>query len=123
MRWAERRCPPFPPSGRRRKRCGPSCAWSRQGGPDVPTPRLLAGIRSPEDLKRIPREKLPQVAAELRELIVQGVSRTGGHLASSLGVVELTIALHYVYSCPTDRIVWDVGHQAYAHKILTGRRE
>jgi 1-deoxy-D-xylulose-5-phosphate synthase len=89
----------------------------------VPTSPLLTGIRSPEDLKRIPREKLPQVAAELRELIVQGVSRTGGHLASSLGVVELTIALHYVYSCPTDRIVWDVGHQAYAHKILTGRRD
>ncbi|HZW36067.1 MAG: 1-deoxy-D-xylulose-5-phosphate synthase [Deltaproteobacteria bacterium] len=89
----------------------------------MPTAPLLTGIRSPEDLKRIPRERLPQVAAELRELIVEGVSRTGGHLASSLGVVELTIALHYVFSCPTDRIVWDVGHQAYAHKILTGRRE
>lgn len=84
---------------------------------------LLADIRSPEDLKKVPREKLPQVAAELRELIVQCVSRTGGHLASSLGVVELTLALHYVFSSPRDRIVWDVGHQAYAHKILTGRRE
>lgn len=84
---------------------------------------LLPGIRSPEDLKKIPREKLPQVAAELRERIVQGVSRTGGHLASSLGVVELTIALHYVFSCPGDRIVWDVGHQSYAHKILTGRQD
>jgi 1-deoxy-D-xylulose-5-phosphate synthase len=84
---------------------------------------LLPGIHSPEDLKKVPREKLPQVAAELRERIVQGVSRTGGHLASSLGVVELTIALHYVFSCPGDRIVWDVGHQSYAHKILTGRQD
>lgn len=84
---------------------------------------LLPSIHSPEDLKRIPREKLPRVAAELRDLIVRGVSKTGGHLASSLGVVDLTVALHYVFSCPRDRIVWDVGHQAYAHKILTGRRD
>ncbi len=84
---------------------------------------LLSAIRSPEDLKKVPRERLPRVAAELREMIVQGVARNGGHLASSLGVVDLTVALHYVYSCPGDRIVWDVGHQAYAHKILTGRRE
>ena len=83
---------------------------------------FLPEINSPEDLKKVPREKLPQVAAELRELIVQCVSKTGGHLASSLGVVELTLALHYVFSSPRDRIVWDVGHQAYAHKILTGRR-
>jgi 1-deoxy-D-xylulose-5-phosphate synthase len=89
----------------------------------VPSAPLLSGIRCPEDLKKVPRESLPQVASELRERIVQGVSRTGGHLASSLGVVELTIALHYVFSCPRDRIVWDVGHQAYAHKILTGRQE
>ncbi len=84
---------------------------------------LLSGIRGPEDLKKVPREKLPGVAAELREMIVEGVARNGGHLASSLGVVDLTVALHYVFSCPADRIVWDVGHQAYAHKILTGRRE
>ena len=84
---------------------------------------FLPEINSPEDLKKVPREKLPQVAAELRELIVQCVSKTGGHLASSLGVVELTLALHYVFSSPRDRIVWDVGHQAYAHKILTGRRD
>jgi 1-deoxy-D-xylulose-5-phosphate synthase len=83
----------------------------------------LASIQSPADLKKVPREKLPDVAAELREKIVHDVARTGGHLASSLGVVELTIALHYVFDCPTDRIVWDVGHQAYAHKILTGRRD
>ncbi len=84
---------------------------------------LLQDIHSPEDLKRVPREKLPQVADQLRDLIVQCVSRTGGHLASSLGVVELTLALHYVFSSPSDRIVWDVGHQSYAHKILTGRRD
>ena len=80
-------------------------------------------IRSPAELKKVPREKLPAVAAELRETIVRNVARTGGHLASSLGVVELTIALHYVFDCPQDRIIWDVGHQAYAHKILTGRRD
>ena len=86
------------------------------------TPRL-ANIQSPADLKKVPREKLPQIAAELREMIVRNVARTGGHLASSLGVVELTLALHYVFDCPGDRIVWDVGHQSYAHKILTGRRD
>jgi len=83
----------------------------------------LETIQSPADLKAVPRDKLPDVAAELRETIVRTVARTGGHLASSLGVVELTIALHYVFDCPRDRIVWDVGHQAYAHKILTGRRD
>ncbi|MGE5189538.1 MAG: 1-deoxy-D-xylulose-5-phosphate synthase [Gemmatimonadota bacterium] len=85
--------------------------------------RLLSAIGGPEDLKKVPREKLPRVAAEIREMIVRSVARNGGHLASSLGVVDLTVALHYVFSCPRDRIVWDVGHQAYAHKILTGRRE
>ncbi len=84
--------------------------------------RLLSTIHSPEDLKKVPKEKLPEVAAEIREMIVRGVARNGGHLASSLGVVELTLALHYVFSSPRDRLVWDVGHQAYAHKILTGRR-
>ncbi len=84
---------------------------------------ILAGIRSPEDLKGVPRERLPALAGEIREMIVRCVSATGGHLASSLGVVELTIALHAVYTCPRDRIVWDVGHQAYAHKILTGRAD
>ncbi|HEY3490974.1 MAG TPA: 1-deoxy-D-xylulose-5-phosphate synthase [Candidatus Deferrimicrobiaceae bacterium] len=84
--------------------------------------RWLDGIDSPADLRKVPREKLPEVAAELREAIVQTVAQTGGHLASSLGVVELTLALHYQFDSPRDRIVWDVGHQAYAHKILTGRR-
>jgi 1-deoxy-D-xylulose-5-phosphate synthase len=82
-----------------------------------------AAIRSPAELKKVPRDKLPGVAAEVRETIVRSTARTGGHLASSLGVVELTIALHYVFDCPRDRIIWDVGHQAYAHKILTGRRD
>jgi 1-deoxy-D-xylulose-5-phosphate synthase len=84
---------------------------------------LLSTIHSPEDLKKVPKERLPEVAAEIREMIVHSVAAGGGHLASSLGVVELTLALHYVFSCPRDRIVWDVGHQAYAHKILTGRRD
>ncbi|GAB4243668.1 MAG: 1-deoxy-D-xylulose-5-phosphate synthase [Deltaproteobacteria bacterium] len=88
--------------------------------PDASRP---AAVRSPAELKTIPVEKLPAVAAEIRETIVKNVARTGGHLASSLGVVELTIALHYVFDCPRDRIVWDVGHQSYAHKILTGRRD
>lgn len=84
---------------------------------------LPGTIRSPEDLKKLPKEKLPEVARDIRELIVRSVAGSGGHLASSLGVVELTVALHYVFSSPRDRIVWDVGHQSYAHKILTGRRD
>ena len=84
---------------------------------------LLETINSPADLKLLPRAKLPEVAAELRKSIVDVVSRTGGHLASSLGAVELAIAIHYVFDAPHDRVIWDVGHQAYAHKILTGRRD
>ena len=72
-------------------------------------------------LKELPASELPQVAEEIRDVIVRTVSANGGHLASSLGVVELTIALHRVFDSPTDKIVWDVGHQAYAHKLLTGR--
>jgi 1-deoxy-D-xylulose-5-phosphate synthase len=85
--------------------------------------RLLSAIRSPEDLRRLPREKLAQVAAEIREEIVERVSRTGGHLASSLGAVELLVAIHAVFDTPRDRLVLDVGHQGYPHKMLTGRRE
>jgi len=84
---------------------------------------LLDSIQSPADLKRVPRAKLPSLATEIRQLIVQVVSSTGGHLASSLGAVELALAIHYVFDAPKDKIIWDVGHQAYAHKILTGRRE
>ncbi|MDD5434245.1 MAG: 1-deoxy-D-xylulose-5-phosphate synthase [Nitrospira sp.] len=85
--------------------------------------KYLDTINSPEDLKRIPVENLPVLAGEIRERIIEVVSKTGGHLASNLGVVELTIALHYIYHAPDDVIVWDVGHQAYVHKLLTGRRE
>ncbi len=86
------------------------------------TQSLLDNIDSPADLKKVPQEKLPQLALELREFLINAVSKTGGHLASSLGAVELAIALHYVFKGPEDDIIWDVGHQAYAHKILTGRK-
>lgn len=84
---------------------------------------LLDKIITPQDLKKIPRSDLPALAAELRKRIIQVVSKNGGHLASSLGAVELTIALHYVFDTPKDKIVWDVGHQTYAHKLLTGRKD
>jgi 1-deoxy-D-xylulose-5-phosphate synthase len=84
---------------------------------------LLKAIESPADLRKLPLETLPLVAQEMRDFLVEHVSRTGGHLAPSLGVVELTLALHYAFDTPADRIVWDVGHQAYGHKILTGRRD
>ena len=84
---------------------------------------LLETINDPSDLRKLPQEDLPKLADELRETIISTVARTGGHLAPSLGVVDLTVALHYAFDTPTDKIVWDVGHQAYAHKLLTGRRE
>lgn len=84
---------------------------------------LLNTINSPADLRALDREQLPQLASELREFLVESVSKTGGHLSSNLGTVELTIALHYIYETPEDKLVWDVGHQTYTHKILTGRRE
>jgi 1-deoxy-D-xylulose-5-phosphate synthase len=83
----------------------------------------LDSINSPEDLKKLTREELPALADELRQFILDSVSKTGGHLSSNLGTVELSIALHYIFDTPDDRIVWDVGHQSYPHKILTGRRE
>jgi len=85
--------------------------------------RLLSSIKYPSDLRQLGVEQLPQLCAELRGFIVDELSTNPGHLASSLGAVELTVALHYVFDTPNDRIVWDVGHQAYGHKILTGRRE
>src|SRR5207342_3301500 len=85
--------------------------------------RLLQTINSPEDLKKLSREKLHQVCDELRQYIIDVVSVHGGHFGASLGVVELTVALHYIYNTPYDQLVWDVGHQAYGHKILTGRRD
>jgi 1-deoxy-D-xylulose-5-phosphate synthase len=85
--------------------------------------KYLDEINSPQDLQTLQRSELPQLAKEIRNVIIETVSRTGGHLAPSLGVVELAIALHYVFDPPKDKIIWDVGHQAYAHKLLTGRRE
>ena len=84
---------------------------------------LLNRINDPADLRRLPREQLEELAGQLRAFVLESVSQTGGHLSSNLGTVELTIALHYVFNTPYDRIVWDVGHQTYPHKILTGRRE
>jgi len=84
---------------------------------------LLERIDDPDDLRQLPKASLTALAAELREFIIQAVSSTGGHLAANLGTVELAIALHYIFDTPRDRLVWDVGHQSYPHKILTGRRE
>ncbi len=86
-------------------------------------PHLLQNINSPGDLRALPRHQLPALADELRSYLLQSVAKTGGHLSSNLGTVELTVALHYVFNTPHDRIVWDVGHQTYPHKILTGRRD
>ena len=83
---------------------------------------LLNSISDPEDLRKLSVEQLPEVCKELRQDIIKEVSCNPGHFAASLGTVELTVALHYVFNTPYDRIVWDVGHQAYGHKILTGRR-
>ena len=85
--------------------------------------KLLDNINDPADLRKLPRTQLTPLAHELRQFLLDSVSKTGGHLSSNLGTVELTIALHYVFNTPEDRIVWDVGHQTYSHKILTGRRD
>src|SRR6201982_808929 len=84
---------------------------------------LLSQINSPDDLKKLSRDQLFQVCDELRQYIIDVVSVYGGHFGASLGVIELTVALHYIYNTPYDQLVWDVGHQAYGHKILTGRRD
>jgi hypothetical protein len=98
---------------------------SRAGSGATPDEQalLLENIHSPEDLRKLSRPQLKQLADELRQFLLQSVSSTGGHLSSNLGTVELTIALHAVFNTPQDRLVWDVGHQTYPHKILTGRRE
>ena len=94
---------------------------------EIPTTRpetpLLDTVDSPADLKKLARSQLKELAHELRLFLLYSVGQTGGHFGAGLGVVELTIALHYVFDTPADRLVWDVGHQAYPHKILTGRRE
>ena len=84
---------------------------------------LLSKINNPTDLRQLTVDQLPQLAKELREFIIDIISKKEGHLGASLGVIELTIALHYVFNTPEDLLVWDVGHQAYGHKILTERRE
>jgi len=83
---------------------------------------LLNNINSPQDIKTLNIEQLRELSKEIREFLIENVAKTGGHLASNLGVVELTIALHYVYNSPQDKLIWDVGHQCYTHKILTGRK-
>ena len=88
-----------------------------------PKTPLLDKVEVPADLRLLPERDLPQLAAELRAELIDAVSVTGGHLGAGLGVVELTVALHHVFDTPDDRLIWDVGHQAYPHKILTGRRE
>ena len=89
--------------------------------PSSETP-LLDRILEPGDLRRLPQESLPELAKELRQALLSTVARSGGHLSAGLGTVELAIALHYVFDTPRDALVWDVGHQAYPHKMLTGRR-
>src|SRR3712207_6452046 len=84
---------------------------------------LLSKIDSPDELRALGKEQLSQVCDELRAYLLETVSQSSGHLASGLGCVELTVALHYVYKTPFDQLIWDVGHQAYPHKILTGRRD
>src|ERR1700736_3667459 len=89
----------------------------------VPAGQLLQKIEYPSDLKLLKEDELKQLSQELRQYIIDVVSVNGGHFGASLGVVELTVALHYVLNTPYDQLVWDVGHQAYGHKILTGRRD
>ena len=88
-----------------------------------PATPLLDTLTSPAELRRLPATRLEQVVDELREYLLYAVGQCGGHFGAGLGVVELTVALHYLYNTPDDRLVWDVGHQCYPHKILTGRRE
>ncbi len=84
---------------------------------------VLDKIKSPNDIKKLNEAELPALAQEIREFLIQKISENGGHLASNLGVVELTMAMHLTFQLPQDKIIWDVGHQSYTHKILTGRRE
>jgi 1-deoxy-D-xylulose-5-phosphate synthase len=103
----------------------PAAGWSQSADRATgrTAVRTLADIDSPSDLRKLPATALPQLARELREFLIASVASTGGHLSANLGTVELTLALHYVYDTPRDTLVWDVGHQAYAHKVLTGRRD
>src|SRR5512138_2229210 len=84
---------------------------------------LLAGINYPSDLRKLALDQLPQLCEEIRHFIIDVLSQNPGHLGASLGAVELSVAIHYVFDTPNDKVIWDVGHQAYAHKILTGRKD
>ena len=90
---------------------------------DRPHTPLLDTVQYPQDIRNLSKDQLPQLAEELRQEVISAVSVTGGHLGAGLGVVELTVAIHYVFDTPNDKLVWDVGHQAYPHKIVTGRRD
>ena len=90
---------------------------------DIKQQSILAGVNFPKDIRRLSLAELQCLAEEIREMMIETVSRHGGHLASSLGAVELTLAIHYVFDTPRDKLIWDVGHQAYAHKIITGRKD
>src|SRR6201994_3020528 len=90
---------------------------------NAPSRPILDSLKSPADLRRVNARDLQQIADELRRETIDAVAVTGGHLGAGLGVIELTVALHYVFDTPNDRLIWDVGHQAYPHKILTGRRD
>ncbi len=105
-----------------RLRYNPSRLQPQYTNPDIMDTPLLDTVTLPEDLRRLDLAQLPQLAAELRTFLLESVGQTGGHFASNLGAVELTLALHYVYDTPSDHLVWDVGHQSYPHKILTGRK-
>jgi len=83
---------------------------------------LLFSVDTPADLRELDEQQLPEFCHQLRQFLIESVAQTGGHLGASLGTVELTVALHYVFNTPTDQLVWDVGHQTYCHKIITGRR-
>ena len=87
------------------------------------TTSLLDKVNYPDDLRKLSSDDLPYIADEVRQTMIHAVAQTGGHLGAGLGVVELTVALHYVFNTPKDKIIWDVGHQAYPHKILTGRKD
>ncbi len=100
-----------------------ACGVPHSSGEERRRGELLAAIESPADLRKLPLEALPAVCADIRDFLIDSLSGNPGHFASSMGAVELTVALHYVFSTPYDRIVWDVGHQAYGHKLLTGRRD
>src|SRR5690606_19397492 len=111
----------------RQRRCDPRRMQDSYVFQEIPTQRpstpLLDRVDVPAQLRLLSPEQLPQLRRELRAFLLWSVGQSGGHFGAGLGVIELTIALHYLYNTPEDRLVWDVGHQAYPHKILTGRRE